>query len=452
MGLVRGEDHQGVLEHAVPAQAVEEGGHGAVHLGHGGDLARRVAGRERIRHGVGLVRAHGEQGEHPRLFAVLQPLDVLARPAEEDLVRGAPLEREGVGLGEPFAAVHLLEADGRHDLVLAHELQARALEEVGRPALVGESGGQALLGPGRVGEQFEGLGRVPGKLAEITAEERIQAADGLVTVHGEIRDEHAPGGRPRQFAHIEALCADAHGPADLRVVEAGRALEHDDEHVLRSSRTDQPVAVEIQGAQGRGQGLLAHRPRLLAQHGERRVLDEPVQGIVAGRHRLFVIVAAHRHLHEQDGQRQKQTPADQRRPGQAHRQQAKGQRGQQLQADEHRPGQFQAGGTRPHELGIGQVVQVLPGGQPLHGRKQLHRGGLEQGPEEHQPDPQPGGCGQGQAEDEPAQGQVGEQAHGFAQAGPGQAGDSRQEARGEQDEQDNIFFHGTKGLHQGEPG
>ena len=39
VGLVRGDDHQGVLEHPVPAQAVDEGGHGAVHLGHGGDLA-----------------------------------------------------------------------------------------------------------------------------------------------------------------------------------------------------------------------------------------------------------------------------------------------------------------------------------------------------------------------------------------------------------------------------
>jgi hypothetical protein len=100
VGLVRGDHHQGVLEHALAFQVVEEAAQGIVEVGDGGLLGGVVALQVVLGRRVGLVGADGEQGEHPGL-ALLQLADIAQGALEEGAVVLAPGELQVVVVAEP---------------------------------------------------------------------------------------------------------------------------------------------------------------------------------------------------------------------------------------------------------------------------------------------------------------------------------------------------------------
>ncbi|MNC49874.1 hypothetical protein D3C75_990840 [compost metagenome] len=126
---------------------------------------------------------------------------VVQRALEERAVILAPGELQVVLVAEPFQAVHRVETDVRHDAVLGHEAQARALQvvsgETGLAQLCRQTGLVALV----LGQQFHALGRAVGQLVVIAAQHRIQATDGLVGVQHVVRGVHAALGPLAELGH-----------------------------------------------------------------------------------------------------------------------------------------------------------------------------------------------------------------------------------------------------------
>ena len=239
VGFVGGDDHQGVLEYALLFQPGEEVGHRVVQVADGGLLGGGVALQIGLGRGVGLVGTDGEQGEHPRLLVLPQLLDVLQRAFEVGLVVHAPGEFQ-VGLVlEPVAAMGLLEAHVRHDLVLGHEAQAGTLQEVGAETHHAQLVRQALLVAGLAGQQLDALGRARVQLLVVAAEHGVQAANGLVVVQHIVRRGHAALGPLAQARHQVFRVGAADQLTILGDIGAGDAFEGDDQHVARLAATRQ---------------------------------------------------------------------------------------------------------------------------------------------------------------------------------------------------------------------
>ena len=145
VGLVGSDDHQGVLEYALFFQAAEKAVDRIVHVGHGGLLGAVEARQIVFGGGVGLMGADGQQGEHPRLFMLAQLTHIGEGAFEIGLVIHAPGELQLRLVAEPVAPAGMGETHVRHDLVLGHELQRSALQEVGTKAPRLQLGWQALL-------------------------------------------------------------------------------------------------------------------------------------------------------------------------------------------------------------------------------------------------------------------------------------------------------------------
>ena len=106
-----------------------------------------------------------------------------------------------------------------------------------------------------------------------------------------------------------------------------------------------------------------------------------------------------------------------------------------------RIGQVHPGGAVADEVGIGEVLQVLPRGQALHRRIQFLRSGLEQGPEQEQDEAQKAGTGYRQQVDGEADGDVGQQTGRLAQSMPEQPPEEREKTGNCRNEKENFVVH-----------
>ena len=181
--------------------------------------------------------------------------------------------------------------------------------------------------------------------------------------------------------------------------------------------------------------------RLWQERGRGGVADEPVQRVEAGGDAPVVELAAEIALgdEEQDHDDRARQQDGEARAGDSDR--AGDDRGHDQQRREHRIGQVQAGGAVADEVGIGEVLQVLPRGQALHCRIQFLRSGLEQGPEQEQDEAQKAGTNYRQQVDGEADGDVGQQSGRFAQSMPEQPPEEREKTGNCRNEKENFVVH-----------
>ncbi|MNC25048.1 hypothetical protein D3C75_731240 [compost metagenome] len=196
--------------------------------------------------------ANRQQGEHPGLLLAAQLLDVIQRTFEEGLVVLAPREIQVGRLLEPLHAPGGVEADVRHDPVLGHEPEARALQVVrGEPAaaqLGWQAGPVALL----LGQHLDALGRAVVELVVVAAEHRVEAANGLVIVQHIVGRVHAALGPCAQVGHQVFAVAAVQGLAVHADVGAGNAFEGDDQHIAGASRgSEQLLSVQVESGKTR---------------------------------------------------------------------------------------------------------------------------------------------------------------------------------------------------------
>ncbi|MND66397.1 hypothetical protein D3C80_577900 [compost metagenome] len=414
VGLVRGDDDQGVLQHALFLQSAEEGVHRVIQVGDRGLLRIRIAHQVFGRRGVGLVGADREQGEHPGLLLLAQLLDVGQRTFEEGLVVHAPGEFQVGLVAEPVAPQGLVEAHLRHDLVLGHEAQPGTLQEVGAEAVLVQLRRQAGLGAGRVVQQFQALGRARVQLAVVAAEHGVEAADGLVAVQHVVRRGHRAFGPAAELGHQRVLVAAVDRRAVGGDVGAGNAFQGDHQHVARAAGAgEQRSAVEVQACQAgdvrRGVGLVAVEPVLGRQlaavdgaghHLVRQVELLPLVG-VAGMHVLQGGMA-----HQQCGRGGEPLPGQRPVPASP-----AGQAGQQAgtECEAHvGMGDAAALGGVADELRVEQILQVARLGHPADGADQLGVAQHHQAPEQHQRQRQEQRAAVEQEHQEAAEGEVGQ--------------------------------------------
>ncbi|MNH06428.1 hypothetical protein D3C79_657950 [compost metagenome] len=281
VGLVGSHHHQCVLEDALALKIVKKCPDCVIQVGDRCLFrcveALEVLGRRRI----GLVGAHSEQRQHPWLVLLLQLAHIAQGTFEEGAVILAPREVQVVLVGEPLLAMHRIETDVRHDAVLGHEAQARALQVVGGEAGLAQLRRQAGLVAFVLGQQFYALGRAVGQLVVIAAQHRIQATDGLVGVQHVVWGVHAALGPLAELGHQVVVETAVQRLAVRLQVGAWDAFQGNHQQVAGASRAGkQPLPMQVglsQAAAGqRGEGLRAAHP----------AFDLALQVTDPGRHQL----------------------------------------------------------------------------------------------------------------------------------------------------------------------
>ena len=111
-----------------------------------------------------------------------------------------------------------------------------------------------------------------------------------MTVDGEIRDQHGIWGAGRKLLHGDGRIRSSHAHAvpDFKVIQAGNALHHNDEHIPgRTPPGKKRPALHVGLPQPLGQlGRTVFHPD--PEPVVDQIQDKPVQGIVAGGDALAV--------------------------------------------------------------------------------------------------------------------------------------------------------------------